>query len=71
MIELEVSFSGAQLGCKLAQDEEELFYALVEMTDFKPERLGKEVAGYCGSDDADKIAAWLRKLADVIGGGDV
>lgn len=68
MIELEVRVTGSELGRKLAQDEEELAYALVELSEHDVEGLD-EVVDYISTEGSETIPAWLRKLADMIENG--
>ena len=64
MISLELQASGDLLGRRLAEDVEELFYALIAMSDSLSERDIKELADYGQNEQAaamlDRMAAALR-----------
>lgn len=66
MISFDVSVSGDQVGRALANDPEELAYALKAMSEWDGEDLGAELAFYLYADDAAGIAAFLRFLAEKI-----
>lgn len=65
-IQIETTIHGAQLGAALAANAEELAWALAEMKDNDPARLGREIADLGPYGSGPEIAAWLRKLADAI-----
>jgi hypothetical protein len=66
MIRLESSYSGAQLGCAVGNDPEELSYALKELTDFDAADLGEEVSLFLGAGDANLVAKYLHEFAEAI-----
>lgn len=71
MITFEGQLSGRQIGIKLADDPEELAYALVELADCSAKQLGEEVAEFVpgGEEGAQKVIRFLRDLADAIEDG--
>lgn len=66
MIGFEHYVSGGEVGRKLAQDPEELGYALKELLDNGSDKMGAEVAEYLDPSDADAVVDFLRLLADQI-----
>lgn len=65
-IEISVMVHGAQIGRALADDPEELAYALNELQEYDANELGREVADLAPYGRADEIAAWLTKVATAI-----
>ena len=67
MIELDISVSGGQLGRKLHDDPEELWYALVSIHEEANEdgrSLGRALSAYAGESDCENMAKFLREMAD-------
>lgn len=64
MITLSLSVTGGELGRELANDPEELVYALQTLEEWKSAKeLGKEMAEVLGTAEAHELAEFLRALA--------
>lgn len=70
MIHLEASYSGATLGGALANDPEELAYALCALIDYGAMENAAEIADLAPYGRAGDIVTFLRKLADKIEAAD-
>lgn len=71
-IHLQISVSGPQIGRELADDPEELAYALTEMAAWDGAELGAQVAEMMPFGKAAEVAAFLRWMAEAIEkGGDM
>lgn len=68
MITIETQISGGEIGRKLADDPEELFYALEAMAEVNWRDLGGELAEHCWGSSAEKIAALLKHLLENVEG---
>jgi hypothetical protein len=68
MLTLEMSVSGGQLGRKLAEDVEELWYGLEAMAEELSERDIEEMAEYANS--SEDVIAMLEKMAAALKGAD-
>lgn len=62
-----VSVTGGQVGGALADDPEELWYALREIADIGNDDV-EQVAEYAHGHEAEIVTKFLRKLADAIEG---
>lgn len=65
-IQIEVVVTGTELGRHLANDPEELAYALLEMSEWDGEELGKAVAQSMPWGHGAVVAAFLRAIADAV-----
>lgn len=66
MLSFDVSLSGTQVGAALADDGEELAYALVELAD--DHSMFEEISENIGWDDRTIVINWLRALANHLAG---
>ncbi len=66
MMTIDMQVSGGQIGRKLAYDEEELWFALVEIADNALMDLTENVADFATLSGGPKVVKLLRELADKI-----
>lgn len=66
MISFDITVTGGMIGSRLAEDPEELGYALKALIEEAPDDLGKEIAKYNDEADCTTMAEFLRLLADQI-----
>lgn len=69
MITIYTQVSGVQIGSELANDTEELAYALVQMADSMGLDEMREVADYIHEHDAKNVVAMLETMIEALKGG--
>lgn len=66
MLYFEVQTTGDEVGTKLAMDSEEAWYAIRGLADEASEDFAEDISDHASGRSADKVAAFLRKIADAI-----